>query len=201
MPMDGTSDTSSRPLSQMEAVRRASALVQELKHHCDDYGRLMQQRGGEAQEQAQQNWRHLRRMESSPLRVVRPRGERASGGGSTGTARGHDVDREGEAGGGNALNAEYGGEVGEDIGLTALMQGGAAGKKRPNDDPVNTHLTTSVCRFEPRDRATSSTTGKTERETHDEAYHRLRCCMGVAEEETEPTPQASGFSRLRLEEV
>ena len=72
--MDGTSDASSRPLTPVEAVRRAAALVQELKDHCDDYGRLMQQRGGEAQEQAQQNRRHLRRIESSPVRVVRPRG-------------------------------------------------------------------------------------------------------------------------------
>ena len=39
-----------------------------------------------------------------------------------------------------------------------------------------------------------------EGETHDEAYHRLRICMGVAEE-TEPTPRRSGFSLVRIEEV
>ena len=63
-------DSSSRLLLPVEAVRKAAPLVQEIKDHCDDYGRLMQQRGGEAQEQTQRNRRHLRRMESSPLRDV-----------------------------------------------------------------------------------------------------------------------------------
>ena len=35
---------------------------------------------------------------------------------------------------------------------------------------------------------------------HNEAYHRLRCCMGVTEEREQP-PRASGFSRLRREDV
>ena len=193
------SDSSSRPMLPVEAVRRAAALVQEIKDQCDDYGRLMQQRGGEAQEQTQRNRWHLQRMESSPLRDVRPRGDRASGGDCTRPARGHNVDPEGDAGGGNAPNWELGAEAGEDNDLAALMRSAAPWKKRPRDTTVGTHLTTSVRRLEPPNRATSSSAGGTESapddvgagETHDEAYHRLRCCMGVTEER-EPTPQASG---------
>ena len=62
-----------RRLSPTEAVQRAADMVSELREHCDDYGRLMQQRGGEAQERAQRVRRHLRRMESSPVLDVRPR--------------------------------------------------------------------------------------------------------------------------------
>ena len=100
-------------------------------------------------------------MESSPVQVVRPRGDETRGRDSTRTAGGHDVDREREAGGGNALNTEHGGEAAGDIDLTALMQSGVPWKKRSRDNPLNTHLTTSIRRLEPPNRATSSTAGGT----------------------------------------
>ena len=88
----------------------------------------------------------------------------------TSTARGHDVDREGEVG--------RGGGTAGDIDFTALIQSGWGTLKKPRDDPANTHLMTSIRRLEPPSRATSSTTG-------------------VAEE-GEPTPQASGEKSCRI---
>ena len=109
-----------RPLLATQAVRRAASLVNELREHCDDYGRLMQQRGGEALERRQPNTRHLQRMESLPTREVRPRLDRTPNpvAGTSGST-GHVVDRVMDNGGRTVAEPE----MGEDSDLSSFMQG------------------------------------------------------------------------------
>ena len=114
----------------------------------------------------------------------------------------HEVDREGGTGGGSG--------EGDGSDLSSFMQRTAPWKKRPLDNATSTHLTTSVRRLMLPTASSGSAPSSSTREepvddlggneTHDEAYHRLRTCMGVAEE-TEPLPRASGFSNHRMEEV
>ena len=186
-------------------------MVGEISEHCDDYGRLMQHRGGEAREQSQRTRRHLHRMESSPTREVRPRqgGSAASREGSR-AMTGHEVDRAGgTGGGGNPVPREMTAVESGEAKVSGMMKRRATWRKRSHRNSTPAHLTTSIRRLTPPDRATSSTSRGVEvaedeigaNETHDEseAYHRLRCCMGVAEE-GEPTPRASGFSTRRGDE-
>ena len=115
-------------------------------------GRLMQQRGGEAQERAQRTQRHLQRMESSPVREVRPRHRGEVGNSIAGTAAptnmGHEVDRVPERG-----------KVSD---RSSMMQGTAPWRKRTRENTNSTCLTTSVRRTPPTTRAASSAPSTTE---------------------------------------
>ena len=185
MPNDGTNGEE-RGLTPSDAVQRAANLVRELREHCDDYRRLMQQHGGEAQAQTQRVRRHLGRMESSPVRDVRHTTLRGSSRpspsiqGEVSLNMGHEVHREGGTGGGS----------GEGEG-SASMQRTAPWKKRSSDRATSARLTTSVRRLTPPTASSGSAPSSSTREepvdnvggneTHDEAYHRLRICMGVCQ--------------------
>ena len=90
------------------------------------------------------------------------------------------------------------------------MQRTALWKKRSLGNATSTHITTSVRSLTPPTASSESAPSSSRmeepvdnlggNETHDEAYHRLRICMGVAEE-AEPLPRSSGFRNQRMEEV
>ena len=136
-----------RGLTPAEAVQRAADLVRELREHYDDYG------SGEAQARTQRARRHLSRL----VHDVRPR--HAMGGAGAATREvatpqmGHEVDREGDSGGGSGER--------DDSDLSSFMQGSAPWKKRPADDTTPSHWTTSVKRLTPptsSEKAASSST-------------------------------------------
>ena len=104
---------------------------------------------------------------------------------------------------GSCRGFRRGSEERDDSDLSSFVQGAAPWRKRPLSNTTPTHLTTSVRRLTPPTASSGSVASSSTREepvddlggneTHDEAYHRLRICMGVAEE-TEPLPRSSKFS-------
>ena len=76
----------------------------------------------------------------------------------------------------------------DDSDLSSFVQGTAPWRKRLSSEATSTHVTTSVRRLTPPTTFSGAVAGSSSAEeptddlggdeTHDEAYHRLRICMG-----------------------